>query len=89
MGHQFYECRQPSGSHSPGKPTSAERGSGSCACGETREARVICPAGQNCTTAAAAAVPWQAAIVKRNKWQPYCGGSLINDRYRSQLRELS
>ena len=52
----------------------------SCSCGETREARVICPPGHNCTTAAASSVPWQAAIVKRNKWQPYCGGSLINDR---------
>ena len=52
----------------------------SCSCGETREARVICPAGHNCTTAAASSVPWQAAIVKRNHWQPYCGGSLINDR---------
>ena len=41
---------------------------------------MICPAGHNCTTAAASSVPWQAAIVRRNKWQPYCGGSLINDR---------
>jgi hypothetical protein len=49
-------------------------------CGELREARIICPFGQDCTTKVGS-IPWQAGLVHRGSWQPWCGASLISDSY--------
>lgn len=51
-----------------------------CRCGETRQGRIVCPPGANCTVTAGS-IPWQAAIVFKGRSQPWCGGSVINDRY--------
>ena len=51
-----------------------------CICGETRQARIVCPYGENCT-AGIGTLPWQAGLVFRGSWQPWCGASLISDSY--------
>ena len=51
-----------------------------CICGETRQARIVCPLGENCT-AGVGTLPWQAGLVFRGSWQPWCGASLISDSY--------
>jgi hypothetical protein len=51
-----------------------------CICGETRQARIVCPPGDNCT-AGIGTLPWQAGLVFRGSWQPWCGASLISDSY--------
>ena len=51
-----------------------------CHCGESRQARIVCPQGHNCT-AGLGEIPWQAGLVNRGSNQPWCGGSLINSRY--------
>ncbi len=52
----------------------------SCSCGYTRQPRIVCPAGRNCTVSIGG-IPWQAALVFRGKNQPWCGGSIISNRY--------
>ena len=52
-----------------------------CKCGETREARVVCPHGVNNCAAQIGQHPWQAALVFKRKTQPWCGGTLISNRY--------
>ncbi|TRY78712.1 hypothetical protein TCAL_06797 [Tigriopus californicus] len=51
-----------------------------CHCGETREARIVCPLGHNCTSNIGS-IPWQAAFVHKGQKAPWCGGTLISDRY--------
>ena len=51
-----------------------------CICGEMRQARIVCPAGENCT-AGIGTLPWQAGLVFRGSWQPWCGASLISNSY--------
>lgn len=51
-----------------------------CFCGVTREARIVCPNNYNCSTYEGQ-IPWQAAIVKTGRTQPFCGASVISDRY--------
>lgn len=51
-----------------------------CHCGETREARIVCPLGHNCTSNIGS-IPWQAGLVHKGQKAPWCGGSLISDRY--------
>jgi len=51
-----------------------------CRCGEVRRGRLVCPKGANCTVANGA-IPWQAALVHRGRNNPWCGGTLISDRY--------
>jgi len=45
-----------------------------------RQARIVCPAGENCT-AGIGTLPWQAGLVFRGSWQPWCGASLISNSY--------
>ena len=66
---------------SPKIPSKTEKPSSlPCKCGETRAGRIVCPPGHNCT-AAGGSIPWQAAVVNRGQSRPWCGGSLISDRY--------
>nr|XP_040568694.1 transmembrane protease serine 2-like [Lepeophtheirus salmonis] len=57
-----------------------------CKCGisgKSTKGRIVCPTNQNCT-ANAFAHPWQAALVWKRQGknsEPWCGGSVINDRY--------
>ncbi len=51
-----------------------------CSCGGGRQGRIVCPVGHNCT-AGLGSIPWQAALVTRNRIRPWCGGTIINDRY--------
>jgi len=51
-----------------------------CSCGGSRQARVVCPSGQNCT-AALGSIPWQVALTSRGSNRPWCGGTLISDKY--------
>lgn len=52
-----------------------------CKCGERREGRIVCPFGFNNCEARRGSIPWQASLVFRGKYQPWCGGTLISDRY--------
>ena len=53
-----------------------------CVCGQRqRLAKIICPLGPNECKASRGSVPWQAALVRRRQWSPFCGGTLISDRY--------
>ena len=53
---------------------------GRCSCGGGRQGRIVCPAGQNCT-ADIGSIPWQVGLVSRGSKQPWCGGTLISNRY--------
>ena len=60
--------------------------SDSCQCGQlpynvTREGRIVCPKGANNCGAEIGEIPWQAGLVFKGKHQPWCGGTLISDRY--------
>ena len=44
------------------------------------EARIVCPHGHNCTTEIGD-IPWQVGLTNRGSLRPWCGGTLINDRY--------
>eukprot|EP00095_Tigriopus_kingsejongensis_P002797 snap_masked-scaffold157_size297442-processed-gene-1.8 protein:Tk02797 transcript:snap_masked-scaffold157_size297442-processed-gene-1.8-mRNA-1 annotation:"coagulation factor xi" len=57
-------------------PTSSR----SCHCGETREGRIVCPSGHNCTSQVGS-IPWQAGLVHKGRKAPWCGGTLISDQY--------
>ena len=51
-----------------------------CSCGGGRQGRVVCPPGRNCTTEIGS-IPWQVSLTNRGSWRPWCGGTLINDKY--------
>ena len=53
-----------------------------CICGKSQSTqRIVCPNGiANCEVSIGS-VPWQVGLVSRRKFQPWCGGTLINDRY--------
>ena len=51
-----------------------------CFCGKEMEARIVCPHGHNCTTEIGD-IPWQVGLTNRGSLRPWCGGTLINDRY--------
>ena len=51
-----------------------------CSCGGGRQGRIVCPTGHNCT-ADIGSIPWQVGLVTRGSKQPWCGGTLISDRY--------
>ena len=53
-----------------------------CICGKIQSTpRIVCPHGVANCDASIGSVPWQVGLVSRRKYQPWCGGALINDRY--------
>ena len=45
------------------------------------KARIICPHGISNCDSSIGSIPWQAGLVSRRKYRPWCGGALINEKY--------
>merc|ERR1712183_524668 len=60
------------------RPSSDNR----CICGKSQNTqRIVCPNGNANCEVSIGSIPWQVGLVSRRKFQPWCGGTLINDRY--------